>query len=134
MPADYTGPSSRRAACLLPTARARRRHRRVRRLGGTGEVGGLARVNLCARWCWWWWLGLGSNADDFCVGFGWLIEEASGRMRPTLARQEERLPASWRARSRRRSYSASVELDGGWWLNAIWCSRWLVRNRIYQGR
>lgn len=29
----------------------------------------------------------------------------------TLARHEERLPASWRARSRRRSYSASVELD-----------------------
>lgn len=38
----------------------------------------------------------------------------------TLARHEERLPASWRARSRRRSYSVSVELDGGWWLNAMY--------------
>lgn len=48
-----------------------------------------------------------------------LADEALGWMRPTLARQEERLPASWRARSRRRSYSASVELDWGWWLKAI---------------
>ena len=37
-----------------------------------------------------------------------------------MARHEERLPPSWRARSRRRSYSASVELDAGWWLNAVY--------------
>lgn len=50
------------------------------------------------------------------------VSEAFGKGRkdegPTLARQEERLPASWRARSRRRSYSASVVVDWGWWLNA----------------
>lgn len=37
----------------------------------------------------------------------------------TFARQEDRLPASWRARSRRRSYSASVEPEWGWWLKAM---------------
>ena len=37
----------------------------------------------------------------------------------TLARHEERFPASWRARPRKRSYSASVEEDEGWWLKAI---------------
>ena len=36
----------------------------------------------------------------------------------TLAKHELLFPASWRARPRRRSYSASVEEDEGWWLKA----------------
>ena len=36
-PACCTGPSWRRVACPLPRARARRRHRGVRRLGGTAS-------------------------------------------------------------------------------------------------
>jgi len=41
-------------------------------------------------------------------------EKGGGR---TLSRHEERFPASCRARSRRRSYSASEE-EVDWWLNA----------------
>ena len=49
-----------------------------------------------------------------------LVRSAKGGkegMLRTFAMQEERLPASCRARSRRRSYSASA-LDEDWWLKA----------------
>jgi len=52
-------------------------------------------------------------------------EKGGGR---TLSRHEERFPASCRARSRRRSYSASEE-EVDWWLNAEWVVRRVFEER-----
>jgi len=93
--ADCTCPPLRRGVCLLRRAGARTRRRRVGRLVGT--VGGMARVSRVHGA-----MGLGRRGGQ------------------TLAMQEERFPASWRARDRRRSYSASLSLLEAW-LKAVRC-------------
>ena len=80
----YTGPSLPHAFSLLLTARALLRRRRVRRHCGPGAI--VRGSARVGRW----------------------------RLDGTLSKHEERLAASCRARSRRRSYSASALLDGRW--------------------